>query len=74
MTKLVRVEGEKHLFRDESSGAIVNINKDELKAARYAKQLRREKEAEHKKLVEDVKELKDDIGDIKDLLKKMIEK
>ena len=59
-----RVEGHKHLFRDDS-GAIVNTDTSEY--LQYVK-LR----AERKKQREEIDQIKDDISEIKSLLMEII--
>ena len=61
------VEGHSNLVRDTSTGAILNINKDEITAARKRKLERRQKEQEFE-------DLKNEVGDIKNMLTKIIEK
>ena len=61
------VEGHSNLVRDTSTGAILNINKDEIIAARKRKLERRKKEQEFE-------DLKNEVSDIKNMLTKIIEK
>jgi len=61
------VEGHSNLVRDTSTGAILNINKDEISAARKRKLGKRQKEKEFE-------DLKDEVGDIKKMLTQIIEK
>ena len=61
------VEGHGDLVRDTSTGAILNINKDEISAARRRKLERKQKEKEFE-------DLKNEVGDIKNMLTKIIEK
>ena len=61
---MIRVEGHKHLFR-EDSGAIVNT--DTAEYLQYVK-LR----AERKKQREEIDQIKDDISEIKSLLMEII--
>ena len=62
-----KVEGHESLVRDISTGAILNINRDEISAARKRKLERRQKEKEFE-------DLKNEVGDIKNMLTKIIEK
>ena len=55
------------LVRDTSTNAILNINKDEISAARRRKLERKQKEKEFE-------DLKNEVGDIKNMLTKIIEK
>lgn len=66
MSKL-KVEGYDGLVRDNKSGAILNINTTEVEQARERKRLRKQKEKEFE-------DLKNEVGEIKDLLHKLIEK
>ena len=61
------VEGHSNLVRDTSTGAILNINKDEISAARKRKLERRQKEQE-------IVDLKNEVSEIKNMLNKLIEK
>ena len=61
---MIRVEGHKHLFRDDS-GAIVNTDTSEY--LQYVK-LR----AERKKQREEIDQIKEDISEIKSLLMEFI--
>jgi len=63
----IKVDGHAGLVRDTRTNAILNINKDEINAARKRKLERREKEKEFK-------DLKNEVGDIKNMLTKIIEK
>ena len=65
--KLFKVKDHSGLARDMRTGAILNINKQEISAARKRKLERREKEKEFK-------DLKNEVGDIKNMLTKIIEK
>lgn len=63
----IKVEGHRDLLRDKDNGAILNINKEEISAARKRKLERRQKEKEFE-------ELKNEVSDIKIMLTKIIEK
>ena len=63
----IKVEGHSNLVRDTSTGAILNINKDEISASRKRKLERKQKEKEFE-------DLKNEVGDIKNMLTKIIEK
>lgn len=64
--KHTRVEGHWGYVKDEN-GAVLNTNKEEIKAAqrRKAQRLSQEKE---------LSELKDEVGDIKKMLTQIVEK
>jgi len=63
----VKVEGHKGYIRDKSSGAILNTNKEEIEAAKKRKAERLSKDRE-------LSDLKDEVGDIKKMLTKIVEK
>lgn len=62
---MIPVEGEKNLYRDENSGAIVNC--DTFGYSQYLKM-----KNEKKKQREEIEQMKDDIAEIKNLLKEII--
>ena len=69
----VQIESHKHLYRDLGSGAILNTDIEELKAY-YAQVEIKNKEMEEKlKLENKVNKLEDDIGEIKMLLRNLLE-
>jgi len=63
----IMVEGNSSLARDPNTGAIVNINKDDIAKAREAKNKRKNKDREFE-------ELKNEVSEIKELLNKLVEK
>ena len=63
---MIKVEGHKNLFRDESTGAIVNCDDDA-----YDNYVRSVKASEKKK--NEIDQMKSDIQDIKDALKELKE-
>ena len=63
----IKVEGHTNLIRDNNSGAVLNINKNDISAASKRKLERRQKEKEFE-------DLKNEVGDIKNMLTKIIEK
>lgn len=67
MNKFVKVENQRDLVRDKTTGAIVNINNDELEKARARKKARQQRDFE-------IQELKNDVAQIKDMLSKIAEK
>ena len=71
---MLKVKGHSNLERDPKSGAIININRSEIEAARERKRLRSAKADEEKQLKEDVSLLKNEMSEIKHLLSKLVEK
>ena len=65
--KLVRIEGSKDLVKDEETGAVLNSNETEIEAAKIRKEQRVEKENEFETL-------KNDVGELKDMMKQILEK
>ena len=70
----VKVKGHTHLVRDLKSQAIINTDSDAYARymARKAKQTK--KEDEMRKVVREVNEIKSEMFEIKDLLKKVLDK
>lgn len=69
----VQIETHKHLYRDLDSGAILNTDLEELKAY-YAQVEIKNREIEEKKSLENkVNKLEEDIGEIKFLLRNLLE-
>jgi hypothetical protein len=64
--KYKKIEGHNGLVKTED-GVILNTNKSEIEAARERKRLRKEKEKE-------VEELKNDVSELKDMMKQILEK
>lgn len=63
----VKVEGHTGLVKDTKTGAILNINSTEVEQARERKRLRKQKDKEFE-------DLKNEVGEIKNLLHKLIER
>ena len=66
MGQYIKVEGNGNLVRDRNTGAILNINKNEMSQARIRKQNQRNQHNE-------IKNLKDEVKELKYLLNKLIE-
>jgi len=71
---MIPVEGRPGLVRDPRSGAILNINTTEIRAAKARKIAMAQEEERKKQLFADVEELKEDMSDIKELLLTIKEK
>ena len=71
---MIPVEGRPGLARDPRSGAILNINTTEIRAAKARKIALAQEEERKKQLFADVEELKEDMSDIKELLLTIKEK
>ena len=67
MNQYLQVEGKEGLVRDPKTDAIININNNELQRRKLAK-------ANRKKQQEEIQNLKNEMGEIKDLLRQLLEK
>jgi len=61
------VDGHSNLVRDKATGAIVNINTNEMQAARTRKEKKKQQQQE-------IDQLKSDVSDIKKMLQQIVEK
>lgn len=73
MAKYARVDGNPNLVRDKVSGAILNINNTEIKRARSRKKLWQEEKEKTETLTSEVNSLKQDVKEMKDLLRQILE-
>ena len=71
--QLIPVEGREGWFRDPDSNAIVNCNQSEYDNYMAAYRRRETKEKKMTTLQDEVSELKSDIGEIKNLLKSLLQ-
>ena len=69
---LQKIEGHDDLLRDPSSHAVINYNKSEFKKAKIAARLKKEQKQKLLNLEIEVGHLKNELLDIKDLLKKIL--
>ena len=63
----LKIEGHEGYVKNPNNGVVLNVNSEEIKAARKKKALRKQQE-------EDINNLKNEVGDIKNMLNKIIEK
>ncbi len=63
----IKVEGHQGYVKDVTTGSILNINNNEIEAAKKRKALRLQEK-------EDIKNLKTEVNDIKKMLTQIIEK
>lgn len=68
MNNHLKVKGHNNLVRDSRTGAILNTNKSEIQNARNQSRIQRERQDHINSLTEEVKGLKDDMRQIKELL------
>jgi len=74
MSKYQEIEGTNDFVRDNETGAVVNINRTEVQAARERKRLWKEDQAKRASLENDVNSLKKEMSEIKGLLSQIVEK
>ena len=67
MEKYIKIENEQDLVKDRDTGAVLNTNLDSLSA--YKSKRKKDLEMNNK-----IKKLESDIGDIKTMLKELINK
>ena len=67
----INVEGSGGLVRDKETAAILNTNKSEIERARERKIISKKKEEELDNMKSDIRNLKEDIGEMKSLLTKI---
>ena len=71
-TRLIPVEGHANLARDPKTGAILNTNQTEYEKYIATRNKLRSDEEKLNNTIEQVEELKKDVGEIKDLLLKLV--
>lgn len=69
----VQIESHKHLYRDLDSGAILNTDLEELKAYYAQVEIKNRENEEKRSLENKVNKLEEDIGEIKFLLRNLLE-
>ena len=66
MDKYINVEGKAGLVRSKASGAIINVNSNEMSQARHRQKIWKDQQ-------EELQTLKDDVAVMKDLLLQLVE-
>ena len=74
MSRYQEIEGQNDFARDNVTGAVVNINRSEIQAARERKRLWKEEQAKKEALENEVNTLKQEMSEIKGLLSQIVEK
>ena len=72
--EFVKVEGSSSLAKDLSTGVVINTNEEEIHLARKRKEIRLKEKADREQMTNEVSELKDEIAELKALIKAMAEK
>ncbi len=70
----MKIHDEIGYVKDTNSGAILNINRNEVEAARERKKLRKQQERELEGMKETVYDLKNEMNEVKELLNKIAER
>ena len=70
----VKVKGHTHLVRDLKSQAIINTDSDAYARYMARKAKQQKKDDEMREVIRDVNEIKKEMFEIKDLLKKVLDK
>lgn len=73
MNNHLKVEGHNNLVRDRRTGVILNTNKTEIENARKKNKVNQEKQEHIDSLTEEVRGLKKDMSQIKELLFRLAE-
>ena len=74
MNDYLKVENENSLVRDLNSNAIINTNRSDYDKFLSLSQKKAQEKKEYDDLKSDVKSLKDDMSEIKSLLKSIVDK
>ena len=72
MNQFLKVEGHSSLVRDTATGAILNNNKTEYEEYLDRKKKADAREAEISQHTEDINNIKNELSDIKQLLKQLV--
>ena len=72
--RYVKIDGSPGFVKDYQTGAILNINTRDIERARQIKNARKEQSHDIDLLKDDVKQMKSDLSDIKNLLQQMVGK
>ena len=72
--EFVKVAGSSSLAKDLSTGVVINTNEEEIHLARKRKEIRLKEKADREQMTNEVSELKDEIAELKALIKAMAEK
>lgn len=74
MVRLLKVEGHDSLVRDASSNAIINNSKSDYSSFMRQKELFASRKQEIQEQTDDINNLKEELSEIKVLLKQLLEK
>ena len=68
----IKVKDNEHLVRDTNSNCIINTNKSEYEEYLSRRKLKQSEKNKIENLEKDISTLKNDIGEIKDLLRSLV--
>ena len=74
MSNYIPVEGQKGLYRDNDTAAIINRDKNAYKSYMARKKALESKDIELNKMKEDLDNVKGELGEIKGLLSTLVQK
>ena len=72
MSDIIKVEGHSHLIRDVNSNAIVNTNKSEYQLYMQRVKVREKQSDKLRGAVKEINNLKSELREIKELIKKIV--
>ena len=74
MEDFYKVEGSADLIKNPATGTILNTNEEEIRLARKRKEIRRQEQADKEQMTSEVSDLRNEIAELKALIKAMAEK
>lgn len=74
MEDFYKVEGSADLIKNPATGTILNTNEEEIRLARKRKEIRRQEQADKEQMTSEVSGLRNEIAELKALIKAMAEK
>lgn len=69
----VKVEGSASMYKDLSTGVIINTNVEEIKQARLRKKAKIARKGQEKALKNEVTDLRSELSELKELIKKLVD-
>ena len=69
-----KVQGSSSLYKNLATGVVINTNEEEIRLARQRKKISLEEKENKKKMEKEVSFLKEEISELKALIKALVEK
>lgn len=69
-----KVQGSSSLYKNLATGVVINTNEEEIRLARQRKKISLEEKENKKKMENEVSFLKEEISELKALIKALVEK